>query len=296
MTSFTPSLPFEHFKLAIHATVAHVIGQAMLSFDSADALFEQFPFLAGYYGELVALGAEEDTTADWQVRIAAWEAEVADHLPLRSLQRVAGLDHEALTLLLCAGLVEEDPRFGLLFEAMQPTPGQHRPTIGLLSAWWREPESWSGARSALRRLIDLGLLRVLNPDAPRTEWAVQTPDLLWDVMRGDWHGALEPSSALAPWLTFHSQASQVSFEDLILPPAVSQTLASIPKLFLGGEAGALIVRGPHHNGRRTALGAVARAVGCGTLEVTGLQRLDDERWRMLGPLATMLAGFTCARP
>ena len=55
-----------------------------------------------------------------------------------------------------------------------------------------------------------------------------------------------------------------------------------------GEAQALIVRGPQHNGRRTVLGAIARMLDRGLLEIRGLGKADDERWRLIGPLATLL--------
>src|SRR4029079_6937455 len=46
--------------------------------------------------------------------------------------------------------------------------------------------------------------------------------------------------------------------------------------------------GAQHNGRRTLLGAVSRALGCGLLEVNGPTKADDERWQVVGPLATAL--------
>jgi hypothetical protein len=64
-------------------------------------------------------------------------------------------------------------------------------------------------------------------------------------------------------------------------------------LLQSGEAKTLVIRGPQHNGRRTVLGAVAKTLGRGVLamDVSRLNTsylLEDDRWRVIGPLATLL--------
>src|SRR6266566_10057664 len=134
--------PTEHFKLYFYAAVLHLIERVSLTFGSREAAIEHFPFLEGYYDELAAQGleglAEGKLEAWWRDSLHTWEDEAPGHLPLRSLREVSGLSHMAVTLLLSIGLSEEDARFGLLFETVQGTPGQHRPTPGLLNAWWGE--------------------------------------------------------------------------------------------------------------------------------------------------------------
>ena len=134
--------PVEHFKLYFYAAVLHLIEQVSRTFGSREAAFEHFPFLAGYYDELAAQGleglAEGQVEICWRDSLRAWEDSVPAHLPLCALREVCGLSHMAVTLLLSIGLSEEDARFGLLFETVQATPGQHRPTPGLLNAWWGE--------------------------------------------------------------------------------------------------------------------------------------------------------------
>ena len=44
-----------------------------------------------------------------------------EHLPLRALREAPPLDHAAMMRLLTIGLVEEQARFGAIFEAMQGT-------------------------------------------------------------------------------------------------------------------------------------------------------------------------------
>lgn len=281
-----PQTPAEHFNMYFYAAFLHILEQVLQSFESQEAMFEQFPFLAGYYDELASRGLDGQTLSGakvwWQMAIEAWEESVQAHLPLRALRKVAGLDYSTLALLLSIGLIEEDARFGLLFEAMQSATGLHRPTFGLLNAWWREPVDHGEVRAALRHLQDLGLLQVTNADEPRIEWALQLPTLLWDVMRGEIH------ETLAPWLRYMAPAHLFPIEDLIISDELRQMLMTFPGLLSTGEARGVIVRGPHSNGRRTVLGSVAKMLGYGLLEVNGLVKTDDERWRLLGPLTSML--------
>ncbi len=286
--SFTDLAPtaVEHFKLYFYATVLHLIVRVSSTFGSREAAIEHFPFLEGYYDELATRGLEGlaagKPEAWWRDSLCTWEDKVPAHLPLRALREACGLSHAGITLLLSIGLSEEDARFGLLFETVQGTPGQHRPTPGLLNAWWGESADSGEVRAILRRLQELGLVQVVNPDAPRSEWALQLPGLLWDVIRGDMH------ETLTPWAHYSPPARLASYDELILPDAQRRQLARMPRLLEAGEVQALIVRGPQHNGRRTVLGAVARMLNRGMLEIRSLYGTDDERWRLVGPLATLL--------
>lgn len=275
-----PATPASHFKLHVLATVAHLIDQAAVGYESAEALLEEFPFLAGYLDELAL--PEERGPELWPAAIAALESRASGHLPLRALRAEAGLDHRAITLLVAVGLIEEDARFGAFFDAMQGTTALRRPTLGLLNAYWREADDGGEVRSSVRRLRELGLIQVVNPDAPRTEWVLHPAALLWDAIRGD-----VPETP-ASWLRHRATAQLAVLDKLVIPHALRDSLERVPKLLEAGDARALVVRGPRRNGRRTVVGAVARELGRGLLEVTGLGRPDDERWRAIGPLATLL--------
>ena len=279
--------PPEHFKLYFYAAVLRVVKQCFEVFGSREAAFEQFPFLSGYNAELAARGVDELSCTEagrrWYDALRDWEKRAgARHLPLRALREGTGLEHEALTLLLCIGLAEEDTRFGMLFAAMQGTPEQHRPTTGLLDAWWRAPDEEDEARACLRRLQELGLVVALDPEAPRAERAWSVPEPAWDVLRGAAH------ANLAPWLSYRPPAELLTLDELVVSDETRRQLGALPPLVASGEVQALIARGPRHNGRRTALGALARTLGCGLLEVNGLGAAGDERWRLVGALATAL--------
>ena len=253
---------------------------------SSETTFEQFPFLVGYNNELAEGGLAGMNSGDaitwWLDSLRTWEERATNHLPLRALRQAARLDHSDMIFLISVGLIEEDLRFGLVFEAMQGTPGQHRATPSLLNAWWREENGWTDARANLHRLRELGLVRVVNPEAPRLDWALEVPSPLWDALRG------EQSASPAPWLHYSPQNELAELNELILPNELHSQLRDTPGLLASGEAQAVIVRGAHGNGRRTLLGAIAGALGLGLLEVTGPARADDERWRLVGPLSTAL--------
>jgi hypothetical protein len=281
-----PKTAAEHFKLYFYAAVLHLLGQIAQSFETQEALFDQFPFLIAYHNELMSYGLEGVAQAEaeiwWQDAVCRWEKDIATHLPLQALRDSAELDYTSLVLLMSIGLSEEDARFGLLFEAVHGLVGQHRPTLGLLNAWWREPADCTNIRAMLHQLQDLGLVSVVNPDSPRIEWALQIPGLLWDVLRDDTPRVQES------WLHYRPPAQLLSIEALVVDETVQHSCTTLPPLLANGEVQALALRGPLHNGRRTILGAIAYKLERGLLEVVGLSKSDDERWRLIGPLSTIL--------
>jgi hypothetical protein len=276
-----PRGPSEHFKLHFYAAVEHLLERLTDAFNSTAAAVEHFPFLAGYRDEIQFASENNCALEQWRDVLARWEASASGHLPLRALRESAALSHPALTLLITIGLIEEDSRFGLLFETMQGSPGQ-RPTAGLLSTLWRASTAGGDARDHLRKLCDLGLVQIVNPESSRPQWILQSPAPVWDAIRGD--RVARP----APGLDLREPSELPRLEDLILPRALEQTLAALPPLLSTGEIQGVVVRGSHRNGRRTLLSALARRIGRGILAPNGIAKLDDERWKLLGPLSVLL--------
>jgi hypothetical protein len=244
--------PANHFRLHVYAAIAR-LRERLPAPDDANGL----AFLRGYYDELDA------GTPSWE-RLREWERG-APHLPLRALRESLELDAVALTLLFTIGLVEEDARFGSLFEALNGLPGEPRPTLGLLATWTDD----DAARDALHGLLANGIVAAANGDAPRPRWALEVPPVLWDAMRGR-----TPRGYVGPDRL--PDASQ-----LVLPAELAAALARLPALLDGEEPRPLLVRGPRAGGRRTLVGAVARALGRGLLPL-------DEVDARAGPLATLL--------
>ena len=279
-----PATPEGHFKLCFYGAILHVVHRLVQTFDSQEDVFERFPFLAGYVNELAQIGLEGMATSEapawWDERQQVWEASVAAFLPIRTLRQAAGLSSDAMITYFVLGLSEEDPRFGALFETLHGTPGQHHVTYGLLSAWGTGLDSQ--ARGVVQHLQATGMVQVANPDAPRVDWALAPNPLLWDALSG------RAISALAGWAAYRPPAALLRLDQLILASELRSQLAQLPALLAAGEIDTLLVRGPQHNGRKTVLGALAAALGRGLLEIQGISRADDERWRVAGPLATAL--------
>jgi ATPase family associated with various cellular activities (AAA) len=278
--------PAEHFRLCFYGAVLNLIRNLTRSLGSFEEVFKRFPFLGAYSDEIAARGVAglsvESAGGWWYDAIGAWELATTSHLPLKALRERADLDRSAIELMICAGLAEEDARFGDIFESLQSPPGRRRPTYGLLNSWQETQSGQAEKQSDLRQLIASGLLQVLNPEAPRGEWTLQVPAPLWDALRGD-SRTLE-----TPWLRFISPGELKDLREFVCSEALREQLEEIPPALASSGAGAVIVRGPQRNGRRTAVQGIARALSLGVLEVSGLNRPDDERWKILGSLATAL--------
>jgi len=275
--------PAEHFKLFFYGAVLSLFHHVTQVFGSSEAAFKEFPFLIGYNNELADGGLagvnSTEAVSIWLESLRAWEKKAVGHLPLAALRKAAGLDHPAMILLTIIGLIEEDLRFGTIFETMQGTPGQHRVTPGLLNCWGRD-ETWSDPRRNIRRMCELGLVRVVNPEAPRLEWAMEVPSPLWDALRG------EQNEVSGQGFIYRSPEQLLNIDQLILTPALHERVKAIPALLTAQQADGVMIRSANHNGRRTLLGAIARELGLGLLEVT--PSADTDRWRLAGPLATAL--------
>ena len=278
--SNVPHTAMEHFRLALFGVVAHLI-ETCVDGDRAAAL-ETYPFLADYVDELATrLGYSDPSSAQWRTALIAWENTVTTKLPLLALLWV-GLSRLELELLLVAGLQEEDPRFSDLFE--QATGGERRPTAGLLLAWWRcdedEQDRADVVRRSIRNLVSAGLLQVLNPDAPRSEWTLIVVPPLWDALRG------EPPAL--PWLRHKTKTDLLPLPDYKAVPSVLAICRQLPQLLSAQAEQMLIVRGPRQNGRKTLLGALAHSLDKDLLIFNASVLDDDKHWRLFGALAVVL--------
>jgi hypothetical protein len=254
-----PRTAATHFQL-------HFFGAALRLRERAPEA--RFEFLRDYCADAdrAGLGAAEA----WDAALREWEDAFA--LPLQRLMTAAGLDRDALHALFLAGLAEEDARFGSVWEAFT---GHPCPTSGLLHAWW------PASRAGLRRLAELGLVESAAAEASRADSPLRVPPVTWDAIRGD------APDALAPWARRLPRATLPESGELILAPPLLEAVRRAPAVLASGAAGAIVVRGPAAGGRRTVLGAIARAAGRGLLQISGLTD-GDPRWRQVGPLATLL--------
>jgi ATPase family protein associated with various cellular activities (AAA) len=278
-SEFSPT-PQSHFKLCFYGAVLNLIERVLRSLGSFEETFEKFPFLIGYNDELAEYGlggvSVDKAAGWWDDSIDEWEGGAEGWLPLARLRQILLLDRRAIGALMCVGLVEEDSRFGTLFEVIQEQPGQRRSTLGLIKQWWGD--------ESVQTLIDFGLLRVGSPELPRAERTLQVPGPIWEVLKGHIRGDIEN------WARVRIARDLPGLEELVLPDDLRTKVALIPALLRKGGARGLIVRGPNRNGRRTLVGTVARELGLGLLELNPA-KADDESWKIAGALATLLGAM-----
>jgi ATPase family protein associated with various cellular activities (AAA) len=272
--------PAQHFRLALFGVIGRVL-EACGRGDVAAAL-QAHPFLSEYVDEVAPhFGLEEWLGERWSEALARWEERSPRRLPILSLMR-AGVSRLQIELLLAAGLVDEDSRFGEIFEAARGR--DRRPSWGTLAAWWRcEPggaDRIDGVQRELHELVRAGLLQVTNPDAPRSDWTLAVPGSVWDAIAGE--------APRLPWLSIVPLESLPSFDGYIAPRAVAERCVALPGLVRARPEAVVVVRGPRHNGRKTLLGCVARELGK-PLAVAKEAVLEDEaRWRLFGALCTLM--------
>jgi hypothetical protein len=287
-----------HFLLNFYAAVYRLIHylNRLGQWEEADvgAYFDRYPFLAGYFVEIDRAMpkrvAWEESLIWWQREIADWETCADMHLPLKALTEEAGLDFDSRIALMIVGLVDEDSRFGTLFACLQEPLTDRRPcleTVGQMMAddgWADGTDTWS----VCRPLLQNNLVGVINRDAPRPEWILRVPAMLWDVIRG------EVESRPAPCCRVHSSDTFPLVDDLVLPATFLGRLRQVPALMASGKAGTFLLRGMQGSECLTIVGAVSQALGRGVVEVhppmvgeARDKRVEEQRLKYLGPLCTM---------
>jgi ATPase family associated with various cellular activities (AAA) len=219
-------------------------------------------------------------TVDWDAELDAFEAEVAERLPLRQM------DRRDAQILIGAGLIEDDVRFGSLFAKLQDPLPARRPCVGLLG-WLLADSDESGPdlQERAQMLVGRGLLEIDNATGPRSEWVLRLPVAIWDLLH---RGRIVPAS-LPSTLAYRPADSFPPLADVKLSGELAIAAERLPELVRAGEVSALVLRGMDGSGRLTLLGAVARALGEAVLVHDGVP--GDAGWRLLAPLAELGDAF-----
>lgn len=227
----------------------------------------RYPFLAHYRAEIDRFLPKEladaDAVAWWEEQIAAWQAQAASYLPLANLERTPGVGSQGRAAFMLAGLVEEDSRFGtVLAQLQEPLPGR-RLALGLVSQLLAESsqaaeiDPWETCRALFR----MGALEAANPAAPRSEWMLHVPSLVWDAARGSL------DRVASGWCVAHTQSEFLPLDQLLLPGEFLERLAQAPSLLQDGKAKALVLRGTPGSERLQTAGATARAMQRQVIEI-----------------------------
>jgi hypothetical protein len=210
----------------------------------------------------------------------AFESEAGVLLPL------CQLDRWDARLLAGVGLIEDDIRFGALFATLQDPLKARRPCVGLLSWLLADTgESSADLQERAQTLAGRGLLEIVNPGDPRSEWVLRLPIAIWDLI----HRGRIVATSLPATLTYHPLGSFPDLADVVLRGEVANTAQRLPELVRTGGLSAVVVRGMDASGRLTLLGAIARALGQPVLVHDG--EPGDAGWQLLAPLAELGDAF-----
>lgn len=303
----TPAQPFArvpadaggHFVLCLYAAIFHLLSHVHrmcgLSGTDFSTVTERYPFLARYLDEIRREMPETITWAEarlwWRDQLSHWERRFpATRLPLRDLVVEGGIDGDARLVFMLVGLVEEDSRFGTLFAELQEPLAYRRPTLELVGQVMGDSGDpvGAGAWELCRGLFTAGLVETVDARAPRAEWVLRVPPILWDAARGR-RGRLA-----AGWCTVHAGDRFAALDELIYPPEFIVRLARLPGLVIrpGDAAGSgrvrtLILRSLPGSDLPELVGSVVRALRRGLIAVEGEHAQSAETQQLLGPLATL---------
>jgi len=290
-----PRTPSGHFVLCLYAAVFHLINHIRrldeIAGTTLEATLERFPFLSEYFSEMRDQMPDDLTwgsAADWwRDAIARWEAQCPVRLPLVDLAAHPGVGNAGRLVFTLAGLVEEDSRFGTVMADLLAPLQHRRPTLELLGQMVSdgpapgEADAWARCRG----LLDEGFLVTPDREAPRSEWLLRVPPLLWDAARDDI--AVEGRDRPAAWFRFTRPGRLPQFSDLIQPADLVARMERLPGLLAGGQARTVVLRSGPGAEPDAALGAVARALGRSVIALDGATLEVDEHARLLGPLCTL---------
>jgi AAA+ superfamily predicted ATPase len=296
MTPFEglPPNALGHFRLFFYAAILsitnHLRRLSELTGQSLASLQRPFPFLETYEVELRACvpgGVEgSDALRWWREQTELWEQRTTTRLPLRALAQNLELTRQELIALMLVGVVEEDIRFGSLFAALQEPLTARRPCLGLVAALASVEEKGGGLKDwwlVVQRLVQAGLVVAENQAAPRAEWVLRVPNVLWDVIRG------RATANISYECKIISRREFPPLKKLALDAKLHEKLARLPAVLAGGQLDAVVVRGMAESGRRTVLGSLARSLRRDLLfcDYRIPRSSTDEVGQMIGPLATL---------
>jgi len=297
--SRTKTTPFDHiaktvggsFVLYLYAAIyrflKHLHQLSDVGGPDLPTLFKRYPFLSKYSVEMHQHMPEEVSWSEganwWSEQIQLWEEGCQQHLPLRALIEDGGLSFDSCLAFMITGLVEEDSRFGTLFTELQGPLPHRRPTLELVGQIMvdevrvGEHDPWVICRS----LLTTGLVVAINKDAPRSEWLLRVPSLLWDTVRGEF----EPNSI--PWIVFHKYDPHQDKDELIIEQALRDHLTTLPALVQAGITHTVILRGQQGSNADDVIAAVAANLGKNLVSVEGEALENGEDAEAFGSFCTM---------
>ena len=274
------------FYAAAYHLIYHLRCRAAALDRPLDEVLNEHPFLSFYFGQIRNRLPDEiewEESLRWlRDQVLAWENELCGHFPLVAMRETLGLAYEGVLAFIFAGMVEEQGEFSGLFASLQQTQGEHRALLGFVQQVF-ESEEIREAWPLIRPLLDSGFIHVGNRDAPRSSWILRVPTVLWNAVRG------ECAERPVDGARYHPPQSLESLAELVVEENVRNQLCELHSLAGAGRTRAIIVRGMPGTDRLGAIGAVARELGRGVIEIecSLAAAPGDERWKLIGPLCTL---------
>jgi hypothetical protein len=282
-----------HLGLLFYAAAFHLVYHLQCHAPAGERTLEQvfaeYPFLAAYFAQIRSRLPEDIEWAqslEWlRNQVLDWEQAAAGTLPLTAQREALQLPFQGTLAFILAGMVEEQAKFSSLFASLQ-THGQPRVTLGFIQQVFEgeeSPEAWL----FVRPLVESGFVQVVNHDVPRSEWVLRVPTVLWNAVRGEC--AKNPLDSVC----HHPAQSLEKLDEMLIDDRVRDQLSGLIGMAGAGRVRNLIVRGMPGTDRLGAIGAIARALDRGVMEIecpmgaNPPSQAIDERWRLIGPLCTL---------
>lgn len=273
------------FYAAAYHLIYHLRCRAAALERPLDEVLNEHPFLSFYFRQIRNRLPEEiewEASLKWlREQILIWEKDLPRPLPMLAMRETLDLAYEGTLAFICAGMVEEQADFSSLFASLQQT-AEHRAVLGFVQQVFETeetPEAWP----LIRPLLDAGFLQVANRDVPRSSWILRVPTVLWNAVRG------ECAERPLEGTHYHRPQTLESLADLVIDENVRNQLSELRGFAGSGRKHTIIVRGMPGTDRLGAIGAVARELGRGVIEIDCSPAASpaDERWQLIGPLCTL---------
>lgn len=255
--------------------------------DPLDTVLERDPFLGAYLetfrDRLPDALTWQDGAAWWQQAVDHWERPRRGFLPLGRLTSRTSLVFAHRMGLICAGLVEEDARFGDLFARLLPGSNERRATTELIGQIVLdiEPGLAPSPRQAVQPLLDLGLLQTRQTDLAFAERPVAIPEIIWTLFR---EGS---EQGLNGWCDYSARLRARKLKDLAFEADFATELKATPSAVSRARDPLLIVRGTGGSERVEVMRSLARSMRANTLVIRAPGKLSGEQQALIAPLALL---------
>jgi SpoVK/Ycf46/Vps4 family AAA+-type ATPase len=254
--------------------------------DSTGRVIDKHPFLAEYFKELRSFlldGIQWHDSLDWwRTQIIAWELPKKNDFPLTRIEKASGFGFSHRIALLCAGLVEEDSRFGgLCADLLQPIQSR-RPTFELLARIIGYGDVNVGA-SVVADLCSSGLLSSGNKSDARADWSLSLPRPLWESIKGN--PALETE-----FYRSHDLAEFCALDEQILPAYFKEELSQLATFLRQGYDGIVALRSVHGADPLSIIGSVCKELTIRTIEIRNTSEINSADSAWFGPFCLTVAG------